>query len=1012
MSVKSFKFVSPGVFVNEVDNSQMARLPDATGPVIIGRADRGPAMVPVKVESFSEFVEIFGEPVAGGSASDAWRQGNRLAPTYGAFAAQAYLKNGAPITFVRLLGQAHPDAATDEARAGWKTTAAYALKVTDAQGTYKLAAIIYSNGQKANPTGPTVTDGKIKVNIPVENTTAAAGSAASSKLTVSNFSDAQDDSFTLTHQDGTTVRTVDFDNTTSVSSYVGTTLTVGTLDITTNNELAQRIADEVNKLGTNLAVTATAVANVITFVCDDIGAMGNNQTDVIAINAANAAGIAKSAFVNGVDAVAGQTNEETFIVDFNPNSKKYIRKILNTNPTATNTRDSMETEKYFLGQSFDQHIKAELGTITAATLTPIHADGFGNYIADAQASKSPWVLSQFMGDYAGKNNANSPLAVVDLTKLFRLHSLYSGEWEQKNFKVSIADVKPSDRFNAYGSFTVLIRDASDNDAAMVVRERFTNCNLNPNSQNFIGSKIGDMQQVWEEEERRYRMVGSHPNQSKYVRVEVATAIETGEANAELIPFGFAAPLHTATNGVSAGDMPKFRFREATRSDTDLSAATDAFFGITTGEIDSNDNPTSKFDPSYQDLVKPFYGSEDMFSADGELFSLDLVKSLGTINGVLSKHATFAAAANGADTISDGSSINAAAESFQAVLDAGFDSFTMPMAGGLDGLSVIEVEPFCDNILDDKSAVESAPFNTISKAIDMVSDPEVVECNLMAIPGCSNKSLTGKLINVCENRGDALAIIDLEGDYIPAGWQAETANGEEDRLPNVSTAISKLQARALSSSYGCAFYPWVQVNDQINNRLVWMPPSVVALGTMASSAAKSELWFAPAGFTRGGLSNGSGGLPVAQVRLRLNSKQRDKLYEAGVNPIAQFPAEGIVVFGQKTLQMTPSALDRINVRRLMIHVKKEISRMASTVLFDQNVNTTWARFLSKAEPFLGSVKSRFGLSEYRIVLDETTTTPELVDRNIVYAKVFLKPARAIEFIAVDFVITNSGASFDD
>ena len=182
--------------------------------------------------------------------------------------------------------------------------------------------------------------------------------------------------------------------------------------------------------------------------------------------------------------------------------------------------------------------------------------------------------------------------------------------------------------------------------------------------------------------------------------------------------------------------------------------------------------------------------------------------------------------------------------------------------------------------------------------------------------------------------------------------------------------------------------------------------------MGSSAANSELWFAPAGFTRGGLTGGAGGLPVSQVRMRLNSKQRDKLYEANINPIAQFPSEGIVVFGQKTLQVTPSALDRINVRRLMIFLKKEISRMASTVLFDQNVQVTWSRFLSEAEPFLGSVKTRFGLSEYKIVLDETTTTPELVDRNIVYAKVFLKPARSIEFIAIDFVITNTGASFDD
>ena len=159
-----------------------------------------------------------------------------------------------------------------------------------------------------------------------------------------------------------------------------------------------------------------------------------------------------------------------------------------------------------------------------------------------------------------------------------------------------------------------------------------------------------------------------------------------------------------------------------------------------------------------------------------------------------------------------------------------------------------------------------------------------------------------------------------------------------------------------------------------------------------------------------MTDGAAGVPVSSVRLRLNSKERDKLYEAQINPIAQFPAEGIVIFGQKTLQITPSALDRINVRRLMIHLKKEISRMAKTVLFDQNVSTTWARFISKADPFLASVKGRFGLTEYKIILDESTTTAELIDRNIMYAKILLKPAKAIEYIAIDFVITKTGADF--
>ena len=145
---------------------------------------------------------------------------------------------------------------------------------------------------------------------------------------------------------------------------------------------------------------------------------------------------------------------------------------------------------------------------------------------------------------------------------------------------------------------------------------------------------------------------------------------------------------------------------------------------------------------------------------------------------------------------------------------------------------------------------------------------------------------------------------------------------------------------------------------------------------------------------------------------MTSTERDDLYEANINPIASFPAEGIVIFGQKTLQVTQSALDRINVRRLLIFVKKEISRISSRILFEQNVQATWDSFKGQVIPFLEGVQAGMGLTEFRVLLDESTTTPDLVDRNVLYAKIFLKPARAIEFIALDFIIARSGASFDD
>jgi phage tail sheath protein FI len=292
----------------------------------------------------------------------------------------------------------------------------------------------------------------------------------------------------------------------------------------------------------------------------------------------------------------------------------------------------------------------------------------------------------------------------------------------------------------------------------------------------------------------------------------------------------------------------------------------------------------------------------------------------------------------------------------------------------------------------------------------VSDPEVVESNLMVIPGITNTTLTDHLLSVCADRADSLAIIDLEGGFIPS---TENTYGDSSATNrgDVDSTISNLKARGLNSSYGCAYYPWVQTVDTVGvGSTFWCPPSIVALGTMGSSEQKSELWFAPAGFTRGGLTEGSAGIPVIGVRQKLTSKERDKLYEANINAIASFPSEGIVIFGQKTLQVTPSALDRINVRRLLIYIKKEVSGMCKTVLFDQNVRATWNRLSGKVEPFLLSLQTRLGLTDWKWVLDETTTTADLVDRNTLYAKLFLKPAKSLEFIAVDMVVSNEGASF--
>ncbi len=344
------------------------------------------------------------------------------------------------------------------------------------------------------------------------------------------------------------------------------------------------------------------------------------------------------------------------------------------------------------------------------------------------------------------------------------------------------------------------------------------------------------------------------------------------------------------------------------------------------------------------------------------------------------------------------------------MNAGFDRFTAPLHSGFDGLNIIEPEPFNNTDLGAvPNEFENYAFNSIKRAIDSVADPEAVEMNLATIPGLTQAGLTTQLLDTCEARADALAVIDLEGGYVPV---TENTQDFASRRGSVGATISALQLRGLNSSYGCSYYPWVQMRDSITGMILWAPPSIAALGVFSSSQRRTEVWFAPAGFNRGGLTVGAAGVPIINVVERLTRKDRDNLYEANINPIAKFPAEGLVIFGQKTLQVTPSALDRINVRRLLIFLKKRISQIATQILFEPNIRKTWDRFTGQVNPFLEEVKTNFGLSDYKLVLDDTTTTPELVDRNILYAKIFLKPTKAIEYIALDFNITRTGASFVD
>ena len=311
---------------------------------------------------------------------------------------------------------------------------------------------------------------------------------------------------------------------------------------------------------------------------------------------------------------------------------------------------------------------------------------------------------------------------------------------------------------------------------------------------------------------------------------------------------------------------------------------------------------------------------------------------------------------------------------------------------------------------DKTRLSSYAYNSIFKALETVEDAESVKYDLISIPGITQTDVTDEVMGLASRRQDCLAIVDIPGGYKP-GYENNGAVTTGD----LNGTITNLEGRLINNSYAATYYPWVRLRDRVGGQgdVLFVPPSVAAIGALGKSQGMSELWFAPAGFNRGGINElgGPTGPIITGTWEHLTKADRDRLYSTNINPIARFPSlNQIVIFGQKTLQQESSALDRINVRRLLIYLKHRIGLVSETILFDQNVRTTWNRFKFQADTILADTQARLGISEYKLVLDDKTTTADLIDRNILYAKIFIKPTRSIEFIAVDFIISRSGVEF--
>jgi len=274
------------------------------------------------------------------------------------------------------------------------------------------------------------------------------------------------------------------------------------------------------------------------------------------------------------------------------------------------------------------------------------------------------------------------------------------------------------------------------------------------------------------------------------------------------------------------------------------------------------------------------------------------------------------------------------------------------------------------------------------SLNLLSNRDLFRYNLIAAPGLTKQSHSSPLttmVDTSQTRGDNLSVIDLR---------------------NYNSGINSVTggASAIDSSYAATYWPWLQTIDPDLGGQVWVPASTMMLGVYAFNDKAGEPWFAPAGLSRGGLST------VIRAERNLTNGNRNTLYEANINPIATFPNTGVVVFGQKTLQKKASALDRVNVRRLLIALKNYISQIADNLVFEQNTIATRNNFLGQVNPYLESVQQRNGLYAFKVVMDESNNTPDVIDRNQLVGQIYLQPTKTAEFIYLDFNILPTGATF--
>lgn len=938
-------FVSPGVYTSEKDLSFVTRSVGVTTLGLVGETVIGPAFQPIFISNYDEFQSFFGG------------LNNTLVKETGAplyelpYIAKSYLSQSNQLFVTRVLGFSGYDAGL-----AWGITLDAAMDPSTSgvtnTGTSYNPLISYT----ATTAGTNVTlvsaDPLIQTLIDDGSLTAALSflGAANTGATVS---------ISPTYvKTGSSFSGVSFD---LYVTETGTTtgFTTGSTSGITVNYSGTAYADIENQLVAlirsrgSINPTTQAVAPEVT------GATGVVFNPAFTAATTNPLG---EFALSGVSTVQGSFN---YLLSLDKTKKNYLTRVLGRANQDGNTA-------IFVEELFDHMFAIDnaAGKVRGIKQTIVNYNQTqSNYLQQFQPAVTPYVVSELRGN--------------KVLKLFRLWTISDGNAANEQFKISITNIKPDAR-----EFDVQVRAFGDTDAQPVILEVFSRCNMNPASDGYIARKIGSLD-------------GTYASKSIYILVEVDDTSNTSDA----FPAGFIGyPIRdyqlNANTGVVNPDMSykqTYGFFENKRK---------YYLGLSeTVGIDAD-----FFDYKGIPVTSPsiWTGLTHGFHMDIDATGVTIDNASIPVGSGSSYTPVFLFDTGNAQFRTDAGLIGTDYEKIYA------RKFTFVPYGGFDGWNIYNTRrsntdsylinqsngiagllsgTFKTRALSNGDAGITSDYYAYLEAIWTFKNAEAININVFATPGIDNfdnTNLIEESIEMIEqDRADSLYIMttpdtDSAGDVLLIDDVVGTLDGMYD------------------SNYSCTYWPWIQINDAENNVYIYVPPTRDVVRNIALTDNIAFPWFATAGVQRGNVD-------AIKTRKKLTLTERDSLYENRINPIATFTSDGIKIWGNKTLQVRETALNRINVRRLLLQARKLISAVAIRLLFEQNDSVVRNQFLALVNPILDNIRSERGLTDFRVVL---SNDPEDIDRNQMSAQIFLKPTRSLEFIKIDFIITPTGASFDD